>query len=305
MAGMPRSLSDPTRRRIRAALIGAAVIGTLIGINNAILHLTMDPLADVRAYYDAGARLNAGLPLYDQPVGTDEAAFYRYPPLLAIAFRPLALLPFETAALIWEAILVAAFAWSIWRLGLRRSEVWIALGILAMPTVWSLTVGQAQVLVTALLVAGTPWAVALAANIKLLPILVAVFWVGRRDWRAIGLLVAWMAGLLALQLVIEPAATIAYLGFPSFDQVGEVRNLSPYAISPVLWLVLVVAGGIAALRLAPTRYGWAAAVTLSVFATPRLLAYQLSTLLAALRPTEALDAANAEAPAASTDPSAR
>jgi hypothetical protein len=296
MAAMPRPLRPATRRRIRAVLIGAAIIGTLIGINNLILHLTMDPLADVRAYYDAGARLNAGQPLYDQPVGTDEAAFYRYPPLLAIAFRPLALLPYEAAALIWEAILIGSFVWTIWRLGWRRPEVWIALGILAMPTVWSLVVGQAQVLVTAFLVLGTPAGVALAANLKLFPILVAVYWLGRRDWRALGRLAAWMVGLIVLQLVLEPAGTIAFLGFPSLEQVGEVRNLSPYAISPVLWGVLVVAGGLVALRLAPTRWGWAAAVTLSVLATPRLLAYQLSTLIAALREPDEPDGAR-EAPA--------
>ena len=280
---MPPPLRPATRRRIRAVLIGAAVIGTLIGINNAILHLTMDPLADVRAYYDAGARLNAGQPLYVQAVTTNEAAFYRYPPLLAIVFRPLALLPYETAALIWEAIVIAAFGWTVWRLGLRKPETWIALGILAMPTVWSIVIGQAQVLVTALLVVASPWAVALAANLKVFPLLVAVYWLGRRDWRALGWLAAWMAGLIAFQFVLEPAATIAYLGFLSPSQVGEVRNLSPYALSPLLWLALVVVGVGVALRLAPTRFGWAAAVTLSVLATPRLLAYQLSTLLAGLR----------------------
>ena len=73
------------------------------------------------------------------------------------------------------------------------------------------------------------------------------------------------------------------LGFGEPSQVGEVRNLSPYALSPLLWLALVVVGVGVALRLAPTRFGWAAAVTLSVLATPRLLAYQLSTLLAGLR----------------------
>ncbi len=286
MAAMSRPLSDATRRRLRAVLIGAAVIGVLIGINNAVLHLTTDPLADVHAYYDAGARLNAGRPLYDQPVGTDEASFYRYPPLLAIAFRPLALLPFETAALIWEALLIVAFVWTVWRAGVRRPATWIALGILAMPTVWSLVVGQAQVLVTALLMAGTPAAIALATNLKVLPILVAVYWLGRRDWRAMGELVGWLIALLVVQLVLEPAATIAFLGFPSFEQVGEVRTLSPYAISPILWAVFVVAGGLVALRLAPTRYGWAAAVTLSVLATPRLLAYQLSSLFAVVRPVD-------------------
>jgi len=47
--------------------------------------------------------------------------------------------------------------------------------------------------------------------------------------------------------------------------------------------VLVVVGAIATIRLGPTRYGWPAAIALSVLATPRLLAYQLSTLLAGLR----------------------
>ena len=42
-------------------------------------------------------------------------------------------------------------------------------------------------------------------------------------------------------------------------------------------------GIVVAWRLAPTRYGWVAAVALSVLATPRLLIYQLSTLVAALR----------------------
>ena len=44
-----------------------AGFGLLLGIEMLVLHLTTDPLADVHAYYDAGARLNAGLPLYEQP----------------------------------------------------------------------------------------------------------------------------------------------------------------------------------------------------------------------------------------------
>jgi hypothetical protein len=96
-----------------------------------------------------------------------------------------------------------------------------------------------------------------------------------------------MAGLVAFQFVVEPQATLDFIAFTSLEQVGEVRNLSPYGISPLLWGVLVVAGGLLALRLAPTRWGWAAAVALSVLATPRLLAYMFMTLLAGLRRTEA------------------
>lgn len=274
------TLSPATRRIIGWILVIAALIGTAIGINTLVLHLTLDPLADVRAYYDAGARLNAGLPLYEQDATTNDPHFYRYPPLLAILFRPLALLPFEAAAAIWEAVVLAAFALTLRRIGLGRN-VLLVLGMLAMPVIWTLVIGQAHALVTLLLTFGNPVAVALAGHLKLFPWLAAVYWVGRRDWRSLGTFAAAVVGLGLVQLVLAPDATIAYLGFPGLEQVGQVNNLSPYEVSPLLWLVLVVAGTVLALRLAPTRWGWTAAVILSVGVTPRLLAYQLSSLLAA------------------------
>ena len=102
---------------VRRVLVLGAVVGLLLGIETVVLHLTTDPLADVHAYYDAGARLNAGQPLYDQPATTDESDFYRYPPLLAILFRPLATLSFEAAAAIWMVVLGVCFALTILRLG--------------------------------------------------------------------------------------------------------------------------------------------------------------------------------------------
>src|SRR5689334_25441209 len=158
------------------------LVGVALGVETVILHLVTDPLADVHAYYDAGARLNAGQPLYEQPATTDEAAFYRYPPLLAILFRPLALLPFETAALIWEALLIVLFVGTLVRLGLRNPWTWIVTGWLAAPIAWSLAVGQAQVAVTFLVALGAPWGIALAGHLKILPVIVAIYWLGRRDW---------------------------------------------------------------------------------------------------------------------------
>jgi hypothetical protein len=266
------------RRRVWYVVVGSAVLGLVIGLDTLRVHLQVDPLADVHAYYDAGARLNAGLPLYEQASTTNDADFYRYPPLLAIVFRPLALLPFETAALIWEAFLIALFVGTIIRLDWRDRWTWIVLGWLAAPFAWSLAVGQAQVAVTFLLAVGAPWAVAFAAHLKLLPVLVAIFWIVRRDWGSLTRLAAWGLGLLAFSFVLEPAGTIAYMTFPDLGQVGEVRNLSPYAFSPWLWLALVGALVVVALRLAPTRWGWPAAVALSVLASPRLLMYMFSTL---------------------------
>jgi len=83
-----------------------------------------------------------------------------------------------------------------------------------------------------------------------------------------------------VSLLLEPSATIAYLSFPGLDQVGDVRNLSPYQFSPLLWLALVAALAIIAWRRAPGLAGWLLAVSLSVLASPRLLMYMLSTLAA-------------------------
>ncbi len=283
-AAMAAALVSPRfQRRARLVLFAGAVVGVLIGIGATYGHLTRDPLVDVRAYYDAGARLNAGQPLYPTGADTNAAEFYRYPPLLAIVFRPLALLPYETVAPLWGLAMLAAFGLTIRRIG-TGPNTRLAIAILALPVGWSLAIGQAQVLVTLLLTFGTPAAVALAAHLKLLPALVGLYWLGRRDWRAVGWLVAWGVAILVLEFVLEPSGTIAFLGFSNLEQVGQVNNLSPYAISPLLWAALVVAGLVATLVLARTRWGWAAAVAFSILATPRLLTYQLMTLLGGLRP---------------------
>ena len=276
-------------RSVRWILVAASVLGLIIGLDTLVLHLQLDPLADVRAYYDAGARLNAGLPLYVQSATTDDPGFYRYPPLLAIAFRPLALLPFETAALVWEGFLLVLFAATLVRLGLRNRWTWIVTGWLAAPIAWSLAVGQAQVAVTFLLALGSPWAIALAGQLKLLPVVAAIYWVGRRDWRSVGRFAAWLVALTLLSYLLEPAGTIAFIGFSDLGQVGNIQNRSLYALSPLLWGVFVVGLLAVAVRLAPTRAGWALAVVASVLVSPRLLLYQLSTLQAAVRAPEGSD----------------
>jgi hypothetical protein len=278
-AGRLAAFDTPNVRRV---LAGAAVLGLVLGIQTLILHLSTDPLADVHAYYDAGTRLNAGLPLYDQPATTNDNEFYRYPPLLAIVFRPLALLSFEAAAAVWEAFLVVCLALTVARLGLNRRTL-LVLGMLALPTLWSLAVGQAQIVVTLLMAFGSPLALALAAHLKIFPALAAIWWLGRRDLRSFAWFVAWVAAIGVVQLVLEPAGTLTFPSSLGLEQVGDVENRSLYAYSPIAWAVAVVAGTVVAWRLAQTRYGWAAAVALSVLATPRLLIYQLSTLVAALR----------------------
>jgi hypothetical protein len=269
--------------RIRVVLRLAMLVGLLLGFETVVLHLITDPLADVHAYYDAGARLNAGQPLYDQPAGVDQAGFYRYPPILAIAFRPLALLPFGVAAAIWMAAIAVMVAATLYRLDLRRPVTAFVVCALALPTGWAIVIGQAQIAVTFLLAIGMPWSVALAVNLKVFPILAAIWWLGRRDWRCLRQLAIWLVVFGAIQLVLEPGGSMAYPTFLRLDQVGSVVSLSPYALSPLLWAVLVVAGVAFALWAAPRRYGWAVAIALATVASPRLLLYQLSSLVSGVR----------------------
>jgi hypothetical protein len=278
-----KSSGSQRRHALDLILFALAVVGALAGIALFVSHMASDPLADVRAYYDAATRLNAGQPLYPAGQDVNGPTAYFYPPLFAILFRPLAVLPFELAGAAWESIVVASFLSTLWVLGVRRREVWLVVGLLGIPIGWTLAVAQAHALVTLLLVIGTPFGIALAANIKLFPLLAGLWYVGGRDWRRVEALAAWTAGLVAVQYLLEPQATIDYVRALGLGWVGEIRNISPYAVSPLLWAGLVAAGIFLTLRLAPTRFGWAAAVALSTLAPPRLLSYMLMGLLAALR----------------------
>jgi len=66
-------------RPARLVVFALAVVGGLVGLATLWMHLTGDPLADTRAYYDAAARLNAGGPLYPPGADTNLAGFYHYP----------------------------------------------------------------------------------------------------------------------------------------------------------------------------------------------------------------------------------
>jgi hypothetical protein len=282
---------------VRLGIFALAVVGALAGAGVAWLHLTGDPLADAHAYFDAANRLNHGLPLYPAGIDPSSNLVYLYPPLLAVALRPLATLSYPVFALVWEAIVLVSFGLLIVQLGATR-RVWLAIGILGIPIGWALSVAQAHVPMTLLLAIGQPWSIALATNVKIFPALVALWWLGRRDYQAFAAFILWMLLIGLAQLVLEPKGTFEFLGGGvGLAQLGAVRNISPFAFgSPVLWAALVILGGVLTLRLAKTRWGWAAAVALGTVSPPRLLVYMLTGLLAAIREPRPPDAADPYAP---------
>jgi hypothetical protein len=269
----------------RPALLGLAVLVGIAGIYSGLLYFRLDPLSDVAAYYRAAERLDHGLPLYPRDADPDLAAFYRYPPLLAVVLRPVvAIVPFEVFRVAWGLAMAACLGLLVRRVG-TGYRTWVALGLLGIGVGFALAVGQAQLLVTLLVALGTPWSVALAGQLKVFPALAAVYWLGRRDWPALRRFLGWSAGLLLVQLVLEPAGTLAYpAALLASNRPGGIENWSPWAVSPALWAVLFAVGAAAALRLARTRWGWPAAVALATFSPPRLLLpYMPIGLLAALR----------------------
>jgi hypothetical protein len=287
-----RARRRATRIRIgNLVLFALAVIGAAAGVAVAWMHVVGDPLADAHAYYEAASRLNAGQPLYPANLNPNENHIYLYPPLLAMVLRPLALLPFAWFALVWELIVLATFVWLLQHLGVRKRSTWIAIGLLGVPIGWALTIAQAHIPMTLLMALGQPWSIALAANLKLFPALIALYWLGRRDWESLLAFFVWTALLVVAQVVLDANDTFAFgkaVGFGQTGEPGVLRNFSIYTISPIAWVGLVAAGCVAILLAARTRWGWAVAVTVATLAPPRLLTYMLTSLLAGVRrPKEA------------------
>ena len=278
-----RQIGPATFHVLNLLAFALAVIGGIAGVLVALMHVVNDPAADAVAYYEAASRLNAGQPLY--PAGIDPSSnhIYLYPPLLAVALRPLALLPYAWFAVVWELAVIASFVALLRYLGVRRKSVWIAIGILGVPIGWALTVAQAHVPLTYLLALGQPWSIALAANLKLTPVLIAIWWLGRRDFQSFVAFLVWLTLLALVQVVLEPGGSFAFFSSVGFNQIGEVRNISPFAQSPILWISLCIVGALVTLGLARTKWGWPAAVALVTLTPPRLLVYMLMGLLAGLR----------------------
>jgi glycosyl transferase family 87 len=270
-------------RVVNLALFALAVVGAAAGVAVGWMHIVSDPLGDAHAYYDAAARLNAGQPLYPPGIDPSSNRIYLYPPLFAVVLRPLALLPFELFSLAWELIVVTAFILLLRRLGTRKRSTWIAVGILGVPIAWALTIAQAHVPMTLLMAIGQPWSIAVAANIKLFPALIVFFWLGRQELESAVAFLVWTVLLVAAQLIIEPSGTMSFFGSVGFAQLGDVRNISPFTISPLVWYGLLFVGCAAIVVTARMRWGWALAVTVATLAPPRLLIYMLMSLLAAVR----------------------
>jgi hypothetical protein len=309
----PARLLGPTWRLGRAAIV---VVGLAVAAVVYVVLLATNVPYDTWTYLAAGERLNAGHDLYalgpaDRPVHL-EPPFWTVPllspPLIAVIWRPLALLPADLGLQMWWTGATLALVGVLAVLMARRPLATAALAVaLAFPLLTQLYVGNVNPFLLIGLIAiwllvrqgrdGTAGAIlAILVAVKVTPVVLAWwFVVGGRRRALAGFLVA---GVVALAVSVAGGgigAHIAYLDViryttsigqsaMSLTAVGQAVGL-PDPIASSLGIGAVVAGATAAVLLR-NRPGPSFAVLVATFvvASPVVTPGSLILLFAALAP---------------------
>ncbi|HEX7076785.1 MAG TPA: glycosyltransferase 87 family protein [Hyphomicrobiaceae bacterium] len=269
----------PTIRRFAKLL----AIATFVGLSAAWVYWAVDglTLSDADAYRAAANRLLAGEDLYIVPRTQGDA--FRYAPWFALIWIPLAALPEWAANTVWLAALAMASTLAVVPLA-RAPSVWLRLTALLGGSVliWTAARGNVHPLVVLALVWGIdrrtgPIWIALTASLKAVPILFALVYVARREWRR---------AFVAVAVTVLLVAPMPFFGW-DFESTEAGPSLSLYyLVSPAGWVI-----GAGAALLAATvsaMQGWPAtrlaAATAAIAVLPRLLLYDATYLLPGLTP---------------------
>jgi hypothetical protein len=302
------------RRIIRALLIACPL--SLVAVFSLVWLALGGHPGDAGTYLAAGERLNAGHQLYTLSPGDNLVLLnppywtvpLLSPPFIAVAFRPLALLPANTGVYLWWAAMIActvsAVSLLLVRAPLRTSA---AIGILALPVAIQLMVGNLD---SALLLGmiGVWWlsqrehqtAAGVIAGFmfiaKLTPFPIVWWLVVTRRWGSVrAAILAVAIGMLISVAGSGPESHFAYLGVVHDTNqigttIGSLAGLGRQAGIPAeaaRWLPvfgsLLGLGAMALFRQRP-RAVWALAVFICVFGSPSVAFHTPALLLAALAP---------------------
>jgi len=243
-------------------LVGAIFVGArLLAISP-----WADPHVDMHAYWATRDGFD-----YLQATPGEVGAFL-YSPAFAQALAPLTALPWPVFAALWTAILIAVLYW-------LSGRATLLVGILP-PVALSIGIGQVDLLIAAVVVAGFryPAAWALPLLTKVTPGVGLVWFFVRRDWRSLWLASAATLGVVAVSMAIDPAGWAGWLdmlrrGHAPLADAGLFVDLP-------LWVRFPVAAGIVAWG-ARTDRRWTVAVG-TCLAMPTLWATSFTILVAAL-----------------------
>jgi len=271
---------------------------------------------DAIVYLAGGERLNAGHGLYeispgDRPLEV-KPPFWTVPllspPLVAVLFRPLALLPPDAGAYVWWVASIAAIAWVLIEFW-RRRPILTSAAVLALvvPLTYEIGVGN----VNAFLLLGTvliwKWSTggqeghsgAVAAFITLLkvsPIVICWWLFTQGKWRAVVGGVAVGTALIVVSILgagfdahirfLEITRDTATVGQSELSLAGLAKAIgAPASIASFLPTAMLVSGLLGVLLLR-SRPGWAfsLAVATMVLGSPVVNINSYAMLLACLAP---------------------
>jgi len=267
-----RSSIDSVARRVVSAIFIA------LSVTNVIWAVADWRFYDLITYLDAAQMwVDTGNP-YTATPRAEDWLLYRYGPWFAALFVPLLSLPRPVVEVGFSVVVtvasILAMVPMIRQYGRQAVPVALFLGtmLFGIGTGGNIQPVMVAILAWSLTTRFGPLGVAVAASMKLTPLLFVLVFAGQREWRKVAWTLVLTAVLLGPILFFElpPQATMA----------GPSNSL--LHVHPVLWaLVAAATVGIAAwqsYRVAPTR--WLATCVAVVMASPRLIGYDLTMFLA-------------------------
>ena len=228
-------------------------------------------LPDAAAYWHAAMRLREGADLYVPGANVEASDIYRYAPWFAWVTVPVTYLPVEVAGALWSVILIAASTAAV--LPFARRGEWLMAAFFWPILIGISANGNVQAVLVAALVLGVerrsgPLWIAMAASLKVVPILLVLVYVGRREWWRV------VATLVATAALVAPMLLYDLSGYTS--DVGYAGLLISW---PAIYVLAVGALCLGTIGLARTRWAWLAGAAAMALALPRFFVYDVTFLL--------------------------
>jgi hypothetical protein len=259
--------------------VAATLLFALMGYALSSYALSRDVGADVAAYWDAAERIRAGEPLYVAGVA-NASDLYRYAPWFAYLWVPLTFLPREAVTTAWVGLMILAAIASTAPLVSRGLAGTAAFSLFAPIQLQAAVFGNVQPLLVLVLLWGVerrsgPLWIAIGASLKAVPLLLALVYAGRGEWRRAGLAVALTA------LFAAPALLFDLSNYPTQAGPGQI-SLTAVAGQLYLAVAITMLGITFVAARARSRFAWLAGAGAMMAALPRLLTYEIGFLLVGL-----------------------
>ncbi len=195
---------------------------------------------DEHAYWLAGERLAAGLPLYDPTAASNTPFAYWYPPPLAQVLAPLTgFMSADVFSVLWTVLLLVC----LWWLGGRNPLVALAL-VAFLPVAVELRVRNVHLVLAVLVVLALRrgWAFWIpAAALKITPVLGVAYLAAAGRWRdALKVAVVGLA-VLGISVALAPGAWRDFI-----DVVGARAGTDGGSLVPIPFPIRFAAGAILA-----------------------------------------------------------